>query len=745
MGVCFKRCIHMGLIKNLTIILLTLVIALSGGSANAAGREGKRPKVALVLSGGGARGLAHVGVIKVLEKYGITVDYVVGTSMGSIVGGYYASGYDAPTLEKIALSIDWEKCLDDRISRRELSYTEKRDEERFLLSLPYRTGEVPEVSGIIEGIRLHAFLNRTLMHVQHIKNFSSLPIPFACVATDIYTGEAVVLDRGHLPTALRASMGIPSIFTPVKIDGRLLVDGGLVLNFPVSVARSMGADIVIGVDVGTPLYRKDEALTIPKIIDQITSFKGADSTKKQRELCDILITPDLEGFTSSDFDKTAEFIRKGEQAALLHSDELKSLADEQDKYVITKRKPEEQPDPDGKICISRLRIEGLDRVSKQLLNNHLQLEIPSCLALDEIERAVSRAYGSRFFKTVTYRVERKGEENILIVMVEETSTDYFNIGVRYDSDLKAAVLLNTEFKNFIGEGSRVDVEGRLSENPAFRVDYYSGIGWPVGFGFGSDFWFEKIDVFSYYNNDISGEYNFITYGGDVFFNLVLYHNLAMGIGLKKEFMRIDSIISMEKISDKTVDYLNPYLFVHLDTIDRSSFTRSGIIFDGEAMYISNNLSVSGTKDAGFQRYYFNTGIYVPLHSRVTFLLTHFLGMNKGDDIPLVYSFAIGGMNSFQRIIVPFVGLDYMEAYGTNIHVAGTGLQLELFRNFFIMPRGNVARIASSPRGVFTTDLDTLYGYGMTAGYLSYIGPVQVTVSRGSNHTFHFHFNIGFVF
>ncbi|HQO41127.1 MAG TPA: patatin-like phospholipase family protein, partial [Spirochaetota bacterium] len=368
----------------LALLVVSLIfIATLNSSAQKAGD--RRPRIGLVLSGGGARGLAHVGVIKVLEEYGIHVDYIVGTSMGSLVGGLYASGYDAVELEKTALSIDWGRYLDDRVSRRELSYDEKQDDGRFIISLPVKKGEGPKLQGIIEGIKLHAFLNRLLFHVRGTADFNELPVPFACVATDIYTGRAVILNKGHLPTALRASMAIPSIFTPVEIDGRFLVDGGLVLNFPVSVAKEMGADIIIGVDVGTPLYKEGDSLSIPEIIDQISSFRGAESTENQRRLCDILITPELEGFNSSDFDKTPELIAQGEKAARLHAEELKALAEQQNAYREEPKIIKVDKTPD-KIFIKKIRFEGLKNVSKQMIKNRLQLEVPSYVTIDDIEK-----------------------------------------------------------------------------------------------------------------------------------------------------------------------------------------------------------------------------------------------------------------------------------------------------------------------------------------------------------------------
>ena len=704
-------------IFNSMILVLTLsVFVFHDLSVHAEEAESKRPRVGLVLSGGGARGLAHVGVIKILEQYGIHVDYVVGTSMGGLVGGLYAGGYDAAALEKTALAIEWENYFDDRISRSELSFDEKKDESRFIAAFPFYRGEAPVISGIIEGVKLHAFLNRLLFNVQTIKDFNSLPIPFACIATDIYTGEDVILNKGHLPTALRATMSIPSIFTPVELDGHLLVDGGLVLNFPVSVARAMGADIIIGVDVGTPLYKKGEVLTIPKIIDQMSSFKGAESTRVQRGFCDILITPNLDGFNSTDFNRTAEFITAGEKGALIHSAELQSLSNRLKQFNIPRRQAVPPPEPREKIYINEFRSEGLHKVSRQLLENRLQLEIPASLTIDEIEKAVSRAYGSRFFKSVTYRIDRDDGRNILFIKVEETSTDFLKVGIRYDSDLKSSILINTEFKNILGEGSRFDIEARLGENPAFNSKYKSGTAWPVGFGFGAEAWYESFDVFSYLNGSKSGEYKFTNFGISSFLYMLVYHNLEAGLGIRKEFVRINDVISMQGNTENTTDYLNPYLFLRLDTIDRSSFPRSGITLDAEVMQISDTLPVNESRGVMAQRYFFNTGIYIPVHPRLTLLITDFIGIIQGDDVPADYYFCIGGMNNIRNMVFPFIGLNYMEVMGTNIHAVGAGLQFEILKNIFITARGNVARVKDSTRDVSPTWTSAAWAYCVVSAW-----------------------------
>ena len=287
------------------LLALTLVTPVSGQ---------ERPAVGIAFSGGGARGFAHIGVLKVLEEVGMPIDYVSGTSMGSIVGGLYACGYTTAEIESLAVYTDWDEMFSDTVGRRKLAMAYKFWDARYATSFPLRRG-LPELpSGLIAGQKITKLLDRLTLHVQDVEKFTELPTPFVCLATDIENGEAVVRDHGDLANAIRASMAIPTVFTPVVVDDRLLVDGGVARNLPAKDVRDLGADIVIGIDSSSPLYKKGELNTMIKIMDQTVSFQIAGTSREQKKLCDILIEPETEkqGFQ---FDEAPYFIAQGEAAA----------------------------------------------------------------------------------------------------------------------------------------------------------------------------------------------------------------------------------------------------------------------------------------------------------------------------------------------------------------------------------------------------------------------------------------------
>ena len=274
-----------------------------------------QPKIGLVLSGGGAKGLAHVGVLKVLEKAGIKVDIITGTSMGALVGALYASGYRAAELEKIIRSQNWSRLIFDVIPRWQLRMNDKKGDGRYFIDFGLKKGKIVTEGGLTRGQRVSLLLSRLTWPVHHIRDFSKLPTPFACMATDLQTGQPVVLSNGSLADAMRASMSIPSVFNPAMVNGRMLVDGGLVRNFPVSQAKKMGADIIIGVDVSDAPKTQKELKSAFVILSQISMYRNEKDLKRQRALCNILISPDIRGFTSASFTKAEILMHRGEEAA----------------------------------------------------------------------------------------------------------------------------------------------------------------------------------------------------------------------------------------------------------------------------------------------------------------------------------------------------------------------------------------------------------------------------------------------
>lgn len=743
----------------------------------------KRPRIALVLSGGGAKGIAHVGVLKVIEKTGLQVDYITGTSMGSIVGGLYASGYTAEMLEQLVLNMDWDAMLADDISRRSTSIEEKGDHDKYITSFQIAKKGILLPTGFKRGQRLTTMMSRLTQHVQDVRDFDRLPIPFRCIGTDIVTGEAYVIKKGSLSEAMRASMAIPSIFTPIEIDGRLLVDGGVIRNLPVSDARSMGADIIIAVDVGAPLYKKDELTSVIQIMDQSVSFLGYQSTQKERNLSDVLVLPDITGFSSNDFNRGEELITVGEKAGRLIIPELEALVEQQNRF------PEERKAPmfplqllkkldltnirvTQKIKITSIDIRGLNRVSRNLVLGKLNINPPAQVTGDRLVEAIDRVYASGFFQRVTYEVQPAPDGGAtLIIRVIETSGIFLKVGLSYDSDMTAAVLLNLTLRNLAGKGSKLSLDARLSQYPGVVLSYfiYTGLRKP-GIGFGAKFHYDQYTIYTYKGGYTQSSFKYHNYGPDLVAQAIILQDIALGLGAQKDYTNIVAQIAPDDPKKQNIESLNFYTYLMYDNLDKTFYPRSGYQFYGEVKYFTDLLrTVKNTADFyNFFKYTVRMKGYIPIHRRFSLYLgltgsfikarePYYLNYDLKNGlgifrrkIPFIYENYFGGLNTYTTGCFPFTGLNFMQISGRNVLIGDIGMQVEFYKDFFLILRGNVGRVKDNfynlfkrqnivweKRYSFTVPIkqrlknDLIYGYGLTVSYNSIIGPVELTLMRGS--------------
>ncbi len=401
-----------------------------------------RPKIGLVLSGGGARGITHVGVLKVLEEAHIPVDYLAATSMGSIVGGLYAMGMRPADMERVVTTVDWTTLFSDSPPRRELSFREKEIDRRFPLPIEIgiRGTEIRGFKGFLSGANLTLFLHELSSDADGVKDLDRLPIPFRAVATDMVTGKAFVFEQGPLFVAMRSSMSIPGVFSPSEVEGRILGDGGLVDNLPVDVVRRMGADIVIAVNIGTPLGTRDQLSSIVGLTGQMINILTEQNVRAQLASLgpkDVLIAPDLGTLSAIDFARGAEFVRLGEEAARASLPELAALALPEPAYAAYKaglpRLVATAPP-----VIEFVRVEGTQRANPAAIEARLGIPLGEALDVREVNNRVSRLYGSDDFDSITYRVADEDGKSGLVFEVREKSIgpNYLRFGLAYSSDFQ---------------------------------------------------------------------------------------------------------------------------------------------------------------------------------------------------------------------------------------------------------------------------------------------------------------------
>jgi NTE family protein len=405
------------------------------------------PRIGLALSGGGARGLAHVGVLKVLEELRVPVHCITGTSMGAIVGGTYASGTPAAQLEEKVREADWDDLFRDRPPRAELSSRRKSEDYKTLFAPEYgfKEGGLRLPKGFIAGVAMEAFLRRLTEQAIGITDFRRLPIPFVAVAADIESGEAVVLDRGSLAQAIRASMSLPGVIAPVEIDGRLLVDGGIADNLPVNEARKLCADVVIAVNIGTPPLERDELRSALSITSQLNLFLGKASVDEQlRSLGrrDVLIAPDLGDISVGSFGRAAEAIRIGEQAARRMADSLQRYSLPADQYAELRRR--QILEPQGLGSVDQIRFEGLQRTNPEVLRSLVRSKPGEPLTEAQVSADLRRIYGRGDFESIDYRIQEEPGSRVMIIRPREKEwgPDYLRFGLGLATDFQGETRFN---------------------------------------------------------------------------------------------------------------------------------------------------------------------------------------------------------------------------------------------------------------------------------------------------------------
>ena len=428
--------------------------------------EKPQPKIGLVLSGGAARGLAHVGVLKALEEQGIRVDAIAGTSMGAVIGGLYASGYKIDELEKLALDIDWQEALSDDPPREDIPFRRKQDDRDFLVrqKLSFRDdGSLGLPLGVIQGQNLSLLRESLLAHSSDIRDFDKLPIPFRAVATDIVNGDKVVFRKGHLPQVIRASMSIPAVFAPVEINGQLLVDGGMVDNIPVDVAREMGVDRVIVVDIGTPLRPRKQLTTVFDILNQSTTLMTRSNSEVQLASLtpdDILIQPALSAIGATDFGRSQDIISAGYRATQALAPRLADLRHPADVQLDIARTAEERTP-----VITAVKIENDSKIDDAVIRYYIRQPVGEPLDLARLQRDMGTLYGLDYFDQVQYRVVHKGKERTLVISAraKRSGTDFLRLGLNLSDDMRGDSAFN------LGASYRVNGINRLGAEWLTRV------------------------------------------------------------------------------------------------------------------------------------------------------------------------------------------------------------------------------------------------------------------------------------
>lgn len=723
--------------KNTFPIIITLILILFSSA-----HSQKRPTVGVALSGGSAKGIAHIGVLKVLEEINMPIDYVTGTSMGSIVGGLYSVGYTAAELDSIVTEIDWPAIFAEETSRDVLTLEQKKRDARYTFNLALENWGISIPAGIVAGHKVTQLLTRLTLPVQHLDSFSQYPIPFACVATDIATGEAVVIKDGSLAEAMRASMAIPSAFTPVERDGKLLVDGLLVRNFPVQDARALGADIVIGVDVGAELYEAEELNNLFTMLDQVLNLQMIGSTELERDMTDFLLIPELGDLGFADFTKTAEFIAKGEEVARSILPELKALADSLNNLEPWTRNP--RPATPQMFKISEIAFEGLTSVSEKLMIAQFPYILPATLAVEDIEQFVDQVYRNQVFERVNYRLVNAegGEGARLIIHAIERSQSLLQLGARYNSRDDAALLVNTTFFNLFKDASTLTMDLRLGSNLQFDGQYFMKFGLVPAMGLNArlNYTQDYLDIFEGDNRLARFDLTYSFF--DLFLGSNFSSNLLMGGGVRAEYVESDRNIGPRTLPDRIDRAIVPYVTLGIDTWNHSLFPTSGLYAQILSEFTNENIN----SDGSFSRHLVDAQAAIPLPSNFTLLPSVYFGTTFGDSLPPHYRFTLGGAGTPMTRLgreLNFMGLRAQSKTGQSVQMAQLGLQWEFMSRRYAQVVVNLGRTLEEWQ--FSSDPDDYSkGAGLILGIDTPIGPAEF-IAHANDDDFFTYLNIGYKF
>lgn len=719
-------------------------------------QEVKRPKVGLVLSGGGARGYAHIGVIKVLEEQGIDVDVIGGTSMGAIVGGLYAMGYTIEEIERIATSQDWDKVLNDYRERRTLEFYEKYADEMHILTLAVKNKKVSIPPGLIYGQNVTKLLTKLTVPAFQTFEFKDLNKPFLCMATDLLSGQAIKLDTGNLALAIRASMSVPSAFVPLKYGPYYLVDGGLMNNFPAKEVRNLGADVLIGIDIQTPLFEQEEINNLVQVLSQSIFLNAEDVFVENMAEIDLLIKPDIDPFTAMDFNRADSLILRGEKKAREMIPQIKAFMDSFGIIPVEVRKDFNAFPELDELYIDKVIIVGNEKITERFLLNTLDIKDGGQVSITNLNEKIDYLYGTKLFHTINYDLNHSSNgKTTIIINVEESSLFEISVGAHYNDYAKAGLLLNLTGRNFGVPNGRLSVDIALGRVNRFSTEYIVDKGLKPGFG-GSINLFNQ-EGFVY--NDVGKK--LLSYGIAVIshkgFALLTYKNISrfrLGYEIESDRIKQDiSFVSFEKLENYSGNLFADFT---MDTYDRSYFPSSGFLIDVKALYgegknstidtVINGIFQYGTNKFSYSAFTFFGNIVIPWGDHFA-IIPEFYGRKVfGNDLPITKISYFGGFSqTYFSSYRPFPGYEFMELEGHTVIYPQIQIRHQFWKNNYLSLKARMLSLDLVLDDQLNEN-DFYYGWELSYTYYSLIGPISFSMAEAyPKKALVFDFSLGFWF
>ena len=701
----------------------------------------QRKKVGVVLSGGGAKGMAHIKALKVIEEAGIPIDYIAGTSMGAIVGGLYAIGYTPEQLDSMVRKQNWTFLLSDRIKRSAMSLTDRERSEKFIVSIPFTKSPKDAASsgGIIKGQNLANLFSDLTMGYHDSINFDKLPIPFACVAANVVNGEQIIFHNGILSTAMRASMAIPGVFTPVRQDSMVLVDGGIVNNYPADVVKAMGADVIIGVDVQNALKKADKLNSAPDILGQIVDITCQSNHEKNVDLTDTYIRVNVDGYSSASFTPAAidTLMRRGEEAAKAQWNSLLALKKKieiSDNYVPKRHGPYSSLSNVRTIYVTDISFSGVEADDKKWLMKKCNLKENSNITTQQIEQALYQLRGSQSYSSASYTLTDTPEGYHLNFLLQAKYEKRINLGIRFDSEEIASLLINgtADLKTHIP--SRLSLTGRLGKQYAARIDYTLEPMQQRNFNFSYMFQYNDINIYEEgeraYNTTY--KYHLAEFG----FSDVWYKNFRFGLGFRFEYYKYKDFLFKKPefigLDVESEHFLSYFAQVHYNTYDKGYFPSKGSDFKAAYSLYTDNMA-QYNEQAPFSALSASWASVIPATRRFSIIPSIYGRVLIGKGIPYPLKNAIGGevYGFYIPQQLPFAGVTNMELMENSIIITSLKFRQRMGSIHYLTLTGNYGLTDSH----FFEILKGKQLFGISAGYGmdSVFGPLEISLGY-SNQT-----------
>ena len=707
-------------------------------------RGKKDLKVGLVLSGGGAKGLAHIAALEAIEKAGVEIDYIGGTSMGAIVGGLYAAGYSARQLASLFHTTNMEEIIQDNVPRSAQTFYEKENRDRYMVSLALQNGKFALPAGLTQGVNLYNFLSQLTYRVRKIDDFSKLPIPFLCMATDVETGQEVILEHGDLAQAMMASGSFPTLFAPVDIDGRYLTDGGVMNNYPIDEVRAKGMDVIIGVDVQSPLKTREELRSANSVLLQITGYKIANDMKEKREKTDIYIHPDMKGYNVISFNEGQAIIDSGRVATkkvLPHLYWLKRYLKRKDPELINTKIPDS-------LWISNITFSGNNHYSDAYLRGKLGFQWDEKISFKDLKDGVQNIMATQNFKGINYHIcsTEQGEE-LRFVLDEAPAQTWVKMSLHYDNLYQTALLLNLSRSSILQKDDFISFDFIAGDNLRYKFDYYVDKGFYTSYGIQSRYDHFRRDIsfkgFSLNTGDTNLTLSRLK--NQVYLQSILFkRKFLAGLGLQHELYKVK--VQPDNFEGK-VNYYSLFSYLRYDSLDNALFPTEGVYFDARGLWYLHSTGF-GERINPLILVKGDIGGAWKITDRLSGKAMCSAGFHLGlPNAPfLQYVFGGQGDNFFGNFL-PFYGYDYLSFGNYDFLKGELSFSYRFYKRYYLKAIANVANADDNmfaERNWLSLPRYTGYALGLSAN--SFLGPIELKATYSpETDKFIWLFNIGFWF